>query len=66
MQWLWDFLDGKKTYIAVIGWVVVSLLHDYGTLDDTAYQYLITIILGWAGVGITHKINKYLDAIKCK
>jgi len=59
---IFDWLQGKKTYLGGIGAILVGLgqlLYDYhnGTLKDYQ-QYLSWIIAGWTIIGGRSALNK--------
>ncbi len=60
LEKLWSAIDGKKTYLSIIAWVILSLMHDSGKITQENFDMYQTIILGFGGIGLVHKAEKTL------
>lgn len=63
---LWNYFDGKKTYIGLAGhaaWLITNMVFkDLTTSEEAAYGHLIIGTV--TGVGIGHKGVKFYDGRK--
>ena len=60
-----ELLKGRKTVIGIIGYVGLYLLHANGALpgviDENLYGQLLTLFGGLAGLGLTAKIDRFMQ-----
>ena len=57
-MWLWNMLNGSKTYIGVIVWGVVSLLMSVKPEWADTLKMVETLAMTLTGVGVGHKLAK--------
>ncbi len=68
MNGILEYLDGKKSIVAVIGLAVVAIAASRGMwADDPAFvEQVRAALFGLLGVGVVHKAAKATDAIAKK
>jgi len=56
---LWTAFSGRKTYTAVVIWLVVGILADMDVISAEQAEFVTKyIVTGLFGVGVTHKLLK--------
>ena len=60
---LWNFLQGKKTYIALACAALVWCANSAQLLTPEQYDLLIKLVTAFFGVGVTSKVQKLIDAL---
>ena len=61
---MWKWLNGKKTYIGVIGISVVHGLEQVGTFPVGLGDQLLGLFKALAMIGAVHKADKMIVATK--
>lgn len=51
-------LDGNKTYLGVIGFVLTQVAASQYWIDETIAEPMRAMFLGLAGIGLAHKVEK--------
>lgn len=61
MKALLDWLDGKKTYIAIIAWAVMTYCKKHGVeIPQEAFDF----DKAFGALGLGHKLNKLIDVLR--
>lgn len=59
---VWDYLNGHKTNIGGFIAAIYTILLELGAIQDN--PKIVTIITVVFGVGVSHKVVKYIDETK--
>ena len=59
----WTFLQGKKTYLALLSAALVWCANSALLLSPEQYDLLMKLVAAFFGVGVTSKVQKLIDAL---